>query len=166
MAERYQEEYGKTDPGGGLGRQVWHTPTELFKVCPTCQSSRWNAELIGRQPHYAQALTSAIVASYKQNHFPHEDLVIYEVGAGNGSFMVDSLAYIRDVHPEVFERTRYKIVEISAALAAGQTKRAEAAGLGGHVEVLKSDFFKWEGGGEEPCYVVALEVMVSLLRCL
>ena len=78
--------------------------------------------------------------------------------------MVDSLAYIRDVHPDVFQRTRYRIVEISAALAAGQTKRAEVAGLGGHVEVLKSDFFKWEGGGVEPCYVVALEVMVSHVR--
>jgi hypothetical protein len=33
VAERYDTEYDDNRPG--LGRQVWHTPTELFKVCPT-----------------------------------------------------------------------------------------------------------------------------------
>ena len=34
------DEAGKAGKGstGGLGRQVWHTPTELFKVCPACAS--------------------------------------------------------------------------------------------------------------------------------
>lgn len=31
VAERYDTEYDDNRPG--LGRQVWHTPTELFKVC-------------------------------------------------------------------------------------------------------------------------------------
>lgn len=31
VAERYEAEYGELVQGG-LGRQVWHTPTELFKV--------------------------------------------------------------------------------------------------------------------------------------
>lgn len=31
VAQRYQE-YGE-DPRTGPGRQIWHTPTELFKVC-------------------------------------------------------------------------------------------------------------------------------------
>ena len=43
VAERYEKEYGELEIAaqdgskavntGGLGRQVWHTPTELFKVC-------------------------------------------------------------------------------------------------------------------------------------
>lgn len=33
VAQRYQREYGRSESDvGGLGRQVWHTPTELFKV--------------------------------------------------------------------------------------------------------------------------------------
>ena len=74
--------------------------------------------------------------------------------------MVDSLKYLRKHHPEVFERTKYRIIEISPQLARRQRARAKRAGLEDHVEIVESDFFKWEGGGSEPCYVVALEVLV------
>ncbi|KAK1927996.1 S-adenosyl-L-methionine-dependent methyltransferase [Papiliotrema laurentii] len=140
VAARYASEYGDV-VDGGLGRQVWHTPTELYK------------------PYYAQALTSAILQSYKLNHYPYQDLIIYELGAGNGSFMLDSLRFIKQKHPEVFSRTKYRIIEISGQLAARQRKRAKAAGLEDHVEIIESDFFKWGGGGPDPCYVVALEVL-------
>ncbi|WVR05785.1 hypothetical protein IAU60_002810 [Kwoniella sp. DSM 27419] len=145
VAERYEQEYGlepTTGQTGGLGRQVWHTPTELFK------------------PYYARTLLTAILQSYKLNHFPHEPLILYEVGAGNGSFMVDSMRYLREEHPEIYERTQYRIIEISAALAKGQKARAEKEGFGGKVQVINSDFFKWEGApdGDRPCFVVALEV--------
>ncbi|KAL7423809.1 hypothetical protein Q5752_001393 [Cryptotrichosporon argae] len=142
VAGRYESEYDGLPEG--LGRQVWHTPTELFK------------------PHYARALTSAIVAQYRLNHFPHAPLVIYEVGAGNGSFMLDALAYIKSHHPEVFARTKYRIVEISGALAKIQRRRAREAGLEKVVEIVNVDWVKWEGGSREPCYVVALEVFDNL----
>lgn len=142
VAERYLEAYG---PGTeGVGRQVWHTPTELFK------------------PYYARALASAIVASYKKTDWPHNDLIIYEVGAGNGSFMLDALRWIQQEHPEIFRRTRYRIVEISTMLSKQQRARAEAAGFGEQVEVINEDFFAWGGGGPEPCFVVALEVFDNL----
>ncbi|WRT64028.1 uncharacterized protein IL334_000955 [Kwoniella shivajii] len=145
VAERYEKEYGlepTTGQTGGLGRQVWHTPTELFK------------------PYYARILLTAILQSYKLNHFPHEPLILYEVGAGNGSFMIDSLSYLKENHPEIYERTQYRIIEISSSLAKGQRARAEKEGFGDKVEVINSDFFKWEGkkDGEEACFVVALEV--------
>lgn len=70
---------------------------------------------------------------------------MYEVGAGNGSFMADSLAYIRDTHPDIFARMKYRIIEISASLAKLQRKRAEEAGFGDVVEVINEDFFKWQG---------------------
>lgn len=75
--------------------------------------------------------------------------------------MIDSLRYIKAKYPEVYSRTKYKIIEISAPLAARQRKRAKLAGVENHVEIVQSDFFKWDGGGPEPCYVVALEVLVS-----
>lgn len=137
MAERYEAEYD--GEGGGLGRQVWHTPTELFK------------------PHYARALTSAILSQYKLNHFPHQDLIIYEVGAGNGTFMMDALTFLRDEYPEIFARTQYRIVEISGALAKIQRGRAKLASFD-NVEVINEDIFKWQGGSDEPCFVVACEV--------
>ncbi|WWD18024.1 hypothetical protein CI109_102471 [Kwoniella shandongensis] len=145
VADRYEKAYGlepTTGQQGGLGRQVWHTPTELFK------------------PYYAQSLITAVLHSYKLYHFPHQPLLLYEVGAGNGSFMIDSLTFLRDNHPDVFAQTKYRIIEISAALAKGQKQRAEEEGFGDKVEVINEDFFKWEGsgGGEEPCFVVALEV--------
>jgi hypothetical protein len=114
------------------------------------------------QPYYAQSLISAILESYKMNQYPYQDLIIYELGAGNGSFMLDSLRYLRKHHPEVFARTTYRIIEISAQLAKRQRIRAKKAGLEDHVEIVESDFFKWGGGGPEPCYVVALEVLVSV----
>ncbi|ODN84079.1 hypothetical protein L202_00098 [Cryptococcus amylolentus CBS 6039] len=149
VAEVYEREYGleQTEGAkGGLSRQVWHTPTELFK------------------PWYAVSLISAIIQSYKLYHFPSEPLVIYEVGAGNGSFMVDAMRYIKENHPEIYPKTSYRIIEISAALAKGQKERAEKEGFGSKVQVLNRDFFKWEGvsDGEQPCYVVALEVFDNL----
>ncbi|WWC58510.1 uncharacterized protein I303_101053 [Kwoniella dejecticola CBS 10117] len=150
VAERYEKEYGlepTTGQTGGLGRQVWHTPTELFK------------------PYYAQTILTSILQTYKLNHFPHEPLILYEVGAGNGSFMVDSLLYLKKNHPEIYEKVEYRIIEISASLAKGQKSRAEQEGLGDKVTVINSDFFKWDGtipGKEkkdgEACFVVALEV--------
>ncbi|WVO19802.1 uncharacterized protein IAS62_001092 [Cryptococcus decagattii] len=145
VAERYEREYGlepTEGAQGGLGRQVWHTPTELFK------------------PYYARSLISAIVQSYKLYHFPSEPLIIYEIGAGNGSFMVDSLTYLQDHYPDVFARTKYRIIEISGALAKGQRERAEKEGFGKKVQVLNKDFFQWDGvgGGDQPCFVIALEV--------
>lgn len=79
--------------------------------------------------------------------------------------MVDSLRYLRDEHPDVFARTRYRIIEISPALAQIQKRRAEKEGFGDRVEVINEDVFKWGHEGEvmdEPCYVVALEVFVSV----
>ena len=74
--------------------------------------------------------------------------------------MVDALKYIKDNHPEVFPKTKYRIIEISAQLAARQTERAKKMGVLKHVEIIQSDFFKWESGGStDPCYVVALEVL-------
>jgi len=87
--------------------------------------------------------------------------VIYEIGAGNGSFMIDSLAYIRDQYPDVYERTKFKIIEISAVLSKRQRERARDEGVEEKVEIIESDFFQWKGGGLEPCYFVALEVLVS-----
>lgn len=51
-------------------------------------------------------MARAIVSDYKLKHFPYDDLVIFEMGAGNGTLMCNVLDYIRDEEPEVYEHTR------------------------------------------------------------
>ncbi|KAJ9110240.1 hypothetical protein QFC19_001643 [Naganishia cerealis] len=102
--------------------------------------------------------------------------------------MVDVLTFLRDEHPEVYERTRYEVVEISSALAERQRLQAERAGFTvdlvkpgvkrvsspaaepssspssgsttdrAQVRISNVDFFDWAGSSKESCYFIALEV--------
>ena len=103
-----------------------------------------------------------LVTNYMLAHHPFTDLTIYELGAGNGTLMLNILDYIRDIHPHVYERTRYKIIEISSALAALQssqlTASAASRGHAGHVEIINKSIFTWDIYVGAPCYFIALEV--------
>ncbi|GJN90199.1 hypothetical protein Rhopal_003198-T1 [Rhodotorula paludigena] len=149
---------GEAVMGKGVGRQVWHTPTELFK------------------PWYGRALARYLCASYKLNLFPYNDLIIYEIGAGNGTLMGDILDYLAAHEPEVYARTKYRIIEISERLQGMQRGRAKGAGgdggaaeLGkekarrrGHedkVEIIGKSIFEWDRVVHEPCFFLAMEVL-------
>ncbi|KAI0629371.1 DUF185-domain-containing protein [Trametes polyzona] len=136
VAERYAA-YGVD--GDGPGKQIWHTPTELFK------------------PWYGRALAQCLVSEYLLKYFPYEDFVIYEIGAGNGTLALNMLDYIREEYPDVYERTRYNIIEISANLASLQREKLEAA----HpcVTVYNKSIFRWDVREPAPCYFVAMEVI-------
>jgi SAM-dependent MidA family methyltransferase len=112
------------------------------------------------QPYYGHAVARCIVSEYLLKYFPYEDLIIYEMGAGNGTLAMNILDYLRDEHPEVYERTRYNIIEISAALASNQKKRLEKA----HpcVTVNHKSALHWDTKEPAPCYFIAMEVVVSL----
>lgn len=122
-------------------RQLWHTPTELFR------------------PYYGEAIARYLVTNYKLSHHPYHDLIIYEVGAGNGTLMLNILDHIRDFHPDVYPRTKFKIIEISASLAALQTAQlASSQGHRDHVEIINRSIFNWDMYVPTPCYFLALEV--------
>jgi len=125
-------------------RQLWHTPTELFS------------------PYYGEAIARYLVEDYKYNAYPYHDLNIYEMGAGNGTMMLNVLDYIRDVHPEVYERTKFKIIEISSQLAhlqqQGLGQSAYARGHSDKVEIVNRSIFDWDIYVSSPCYFLALEV--------
>lgn len=125
-------------------RQLWHTPTELFR------------------PYYGEAIARYLVINYMIAHHPFHDLIIYELGAGNGTLMLNILDYIRDVHPEIYERTQYKVIEISPALASRQaaqlTSSASARGHARHVEIINKSIFNWDIYVGAPCYFLAFEV--------
>ena len=122
-------------------RQLWHTPTELFR------------------PYYGEAIARYMVANYKLGLYPYYDLLIYEMGAGNGTLMANILDYIAREHPEVYERTRYRIIEISGQLAnQQQEKLRRMAAHAGKVEIINKSVFEWDTYVASPCFFLALEV--------
>ncbi|KAL8742535.1 MAG: hypothetical protein Q9190_004988, partial [Brigantiaea leucoxantha] len=139
---QFEDELDKKDPSDT--RQLWHTPTELFR------------------PYYGEAIARYLVSNYEIYKDPFHDLIIYELGAGNGTLMLNVLDYIRDFHPEVYDRTQYKVIEISTALAALQasqlTASASARGHASHVEIINRSIFTWDVIVAKPCFFLALEV--------
>jgi hypothetical protein len=142
VAQRYVDFEDKLDQQSPNElRQLWHTPTELFN------------------PYYGEAMARYLVANYKLNQFPYHDLIIYEMGAGNGTLMVNILDYIRNLFPEVYERTRYRIIEITPALAKLQTTSSAISSHASKVEIVNKSIFDWDTYVPSPCYFVAMEVI-------
>lgn len=145
--EVYRQDSQVAAPQARRSLQLWHTPTELFL------------------PHYGEALARYLLVNYKLNgNFPYQDLVIYEMGGGNGTLMCNVLNYIKENQPDVYARTHYKIIEISSQLAAKQMESALRAKLsregidGKKVEIINKSIFEWDKVVHEPCYFIALEV--------
>ena len=84
------------------------------------------------------------------------------MGAGNGTMMLNILDYIRDRFPEVYERTSYRIIEISSQLAdlqqQGLGHSAYARGHADKVEIVNKSIFDWDQYVSSPCFFLALEV--------
>ncbi|KAF9531684.1 S-adenosyl-L-methionine-dependent methyltransferase [Crepidotus variabilis] len=137
VAEKYFTTYGvDTD---GPGRQLWHTPTELFK------------------PWYGRAIGRCLVSEYLLKYFPYEDFVLYEIGAGNGTLAMDILDLIQEEYPEVYERTRYQVIEISESLVKLQTEKLQSV----HpcVKISHKSIFHWNNTETAPCFFIAMEVI-------
>ncbi|KAI0642254.1 DUF185-domain-containing protein [Trametes meyenii] len=136
VAKRYAD-YGVD--GDGPGKQIWHTPTELLK------------------PWYGRALARSLVSEYLLKYFPYEDFVVYEIGAGNGTLALDMLDYLQEEYPDVYERTRYNIIEISENLANLQRQKLQTT----HscVTIHNKSIFRWDVREPAPCYFVAMEVI-------
>ncbi|GAA93545.1 uncharacterized protein L969DRAFT_25194 [Mixia osmundae IAM 14324] len=141
FADELARRYGESE--AGARRQVWHTPTELFK------------------PWYARAIARFLSSEYRLSLYPYADLTIVEIGAGNGTLMRGILDYLAQQDPEVYDRTRYRIVEISPRLAA-QQKRQIGPEHATKVQIHQSSIFDWQETVTEPCFIVALEVLDNL----
>ncbi|KAL0067235.1 hypothetical protein AAF712_005805 [Marasmius tenuissimus] len=120
-------------------KQLWHTPTELFK------------------PFYGQAIAQCLVSEYLLKYFPYEDFIIYEIGAGNGTLALNILDFLRSEYPEVYDRTRYTIIEISGNLAQKQRQRLKKVHPGVHVENRSA--FHWKQREPAPCFFLSMEVI-------
>ena len=81
------------------------------------------------------------------------------MGAGNGTLACNILDYLRAEYPAVYERTQYRIIEISGKLAELQRKK-----LASHpcVRTVNKSVFDWDTREPAPCFFLALEVIVSI----
>jgi len=142
LSRRYTEFEDRLDLAEGAEnptRQLWHTPTELFR------------------PYYGEAIARYLVANYHLTSYPYHDLIIYEMGAGRGTLMRNILDYIRDMDPSVYDRTKYRVIEISSSLAALQAKNL-AGDHADKVEIINKSIFDWRESVPSPCFFLAMEV--------
>lgn len=76
--------------------------------------------------------------------------------------MLNILDYIRDTEPSVYDRTKFKIIEISSSLAKLQTQQlmrnANSKGHHSKVEIINKSIFEWDQVVPSPCYFLAMEV--------
>ena len=157
LGRRYTEFEDLLDDAEGENptRQLWHTPTEMFR------------------PYYGEAIARYLVANYRLTTYPYDDLVIYEMGAGRGTLMLNILDYIREVDPQVYARTRYNIIEISPSLAGLQARQLSSADKsssssalspdaisrhGDKVDIVNRSIFEWNRLEPAPCFFLAMEV--------
>ncbi len=145
LSQRYTEfedELDRAEPSDT--RQLWYTPTELFR------------------PYYGEAIARYLISNYMLHSYPYHDLVIFEMGAGRGTLMLNILDYIRAAEPEIYERTRFRVIEISSSLAALQQRQllgsAAARGHAARVQIVNRSIFDWSELVPEPCFFLAFEV--------
>lgn len=141
LGRRYNEFEAHLDASTGENptRQLWHTPTELFR------------------PYYGEAIARYLVSNYHMTSYPYHDLIIYEMGAGRGTLMLNILDYIRDMDPSVYDRTKYRVIEISSSLAELQKKNL-AGDHADKVEIINKSIFDWTESVSSPCFFLAMEV--------
>lgn len=123
-------------------RQVWHTPTELFK------------------PHFAHAIARYMIEEKVQG----KPLCVYEVGAGSGALASDILDFIESQHPDLYKEMTYHIIEISPRLANQQksTIAKHIANAPDRIKVTNKSVLEWQEKEDKDCFFLAMEVFDNL----
>lgn len=127
-------------------RQAWHTPTELFA------------------PWYGYAVAECIVQRHRQDlvNGTVRPLLVYEVGAGNGTLMLNILDYIRERYPDIYRTAQYRVVEISSKLAEEQSLNLNirlASQRHSCIRIVNQSILEWTEQVDDPCFVLAFEVV-------
>ncbi|KAJ2541415.1 hypothetical protein EV175_006145 [Coemansia sp. RSA 1933] len=147
MGIEYQEMESELDDVRNIPRQLWHTPTEILK------------------PWYGYSIAQHIVRQFKAdraNKTENQPLVVYEMGGGNGTLMINILDYIRDNEPEIYSSMEYNLIEISTKLAKQQLRQHHTQpGQMPHtnVNIINRSIFDWNVRVDKPCFFVAMEVI-------
>ncbi|KAJ1792386.1 hypothetical protein LPJ59_004850 [Coemansia sp. RSA 2399] len=144
---QYQEMESELDDVRNIPRQLWHTPTEILK------------------PWYGYSIAHHIVKQFKADNADkqkEQPLVIYEMGGGNGTLMINILDYIRDNEPGIYSSMEYNLIEISTKLAKQQLRQQhtkQSPVLHTNVNIINKSIFDWNTRVDKPCFFVAMEVI-------
>ncbi|KAJ2358061.1 hypothetical protein GGF43_001075 [Coemansia sp. RSA 2618] len=148
MGKQYAEIEQELDDVRSIPRQLWHTPTEIFK------------------PWYGFSVARHIARQYAEDRkacVHDEPLVIYEVGGGNGTLMLNILDYLRAHEPAIYSQTEYKLIEISSKLARQQlAQHARSSAPHANARVINQSILDWSTLESRACFVVAMEVIDNL----
>jgi len=72
---------------------------------------------------------------------------------------MDILNLLQEEYPEVYERTRYNIIEISGSLV--KLQKAKLSKVHPCVKVTHKSIFHWDTIEPSPCFFISMEVVVS-----
>ena len=79
--------------------------------------------------------------------------------------MLNILDYIKQNASDLYPHTQYNIIEISGKLAERQNERQDfrqASHRHERVKIINKSIFEWDVLVNEPCFFVAMEVIVSM----
>lgn len=88
-------------------------------------------------------------------------LLIYEIGAGNGTLMCNILDYLYQHDPRVYAECRYTVIEISPQLLNKQRRNMPERHRQ-RVQIIGKSVFEWDTLVPESCFVMAMEVIVRV----
>jgi SAM-dependent MidA family methyltransferase len=73
----------------------------------------------------------------------YNELVIYELGAGNGTMMENILEFISKSDLEVYKSTTYIIIEISKNLSGIQSRKRIISKHIDHIKIINKSIFNY-----------------------
>lgn len=123
------------------------TPVEIFK------------------PYYAQAIAKYMIDVLKgrnqmETFNSSNPFSLTEVGGGNGSCAVGILDFLRDNYPELYEHTRYEIVDVSKPFHEMQKK--VLVNHASKVKLVNQNFFEYKGASNAHGFFIGLEILDNM----
>ena len=115
--------------------QIWHTPCEIFK------------------PWFGSCIAEYLVKKRKS-----DKIIIYEMGAGNGTLMFDILDLIRARYPLLYANLEYNIIEISPRLVEILKEKSKNH-HSDKINIKQISIFDWDQFEERECFFLGMEVI-------
>lgn len=115
--------------------QIWHTPSEIFK------------------PWFGTCIAEYLVKKRKS-----DNMVIYEMGPGNGTLMIDILDAIKSRYPSLYANVEYNAIEISPNLV-NILKEKSKHQHSGKINIKECSIFDWKTVENRECFFLGMEVI-------
>jgi hypothetical protein len=119
----------------GYNSQIWHTPSEIFK------------------PWFGTCIAEYLVKKRKS-----DKMVIYEMGPGNGTLMIDILDAIKARYPALYSNIEYNAIEISPVLIKILQEKSKNE-HSNKINIRQISIFDWDKVDDRDCFFLGMEVI-------